>query len=137
MKQTHLSATEVAEPLNEPTWLKRAALVAVLAFAGFGYTGCVATGVGVGYDTGYYAPSYSPYYADYGYGGDPYWGAGPYVGSTVIIGGRSHRGYYGEHHFARDYRGGRTSFSRGEFSRGRAGGSRPAISAGGARGGRR
>jgi hypothetical protein len=135
MKETNVSATQMAEPLARRSWWKHASLLAVLALGAFGYTGCVATGVGVGYDTGYYAPSYSTYYGDYGYGGAPYWGVGPYVGSTVIIGGRSHRGYYGGHHFARDYRGGRTHFSRAGFSRRGAGGSRPAIS--GRRGERR
>lgn len=101
---------------TERRWCGRltAALLAIGAV--FAYTGCVATGVG--YDAGYYAPSYSAYYGDYGYNGYPYWGGGPYVGSTIVISGRSHRGYYGGHHYLRDSR--RSSgrgFGRRGFSR--------------------
>src|SRR4051812_29760456 len=94
-------------------------MVAVCGLVVMALSGCVATGVGVGYDTGYYAPSYSGYYSDYGYGGAPYWGAGPYVGSTILIGGRSHRGYYGGHHYAHEFRGARSGgFNRGASFRG-------------------
>src|SRR4051812_50097923 len=82
-------------------------MVAVCGLVLMGLSGCVATGVGVGYDTGYYAPSYSGYYSDYGYGGAPYWGAGPYVGRTILIGGRAHRGYYGGEYFLAGVRRGR------------------------------
>jgi len=89
-------------------------------------SGCVATGVGVGYDTGYYAPSYASYHRDYGYDGYPYWGAGPYIGSTIVIGGRSHRGYYGGHHYTRDFRAARAGGFRrsGSFRGGNIGGVR-------------
>lgn len=94
-----------------------AAMLAALAIS---FSGCAA---GLGYGgSGYYAPSYSSYYSDYGYGGEPYWGAGPYVGSTIVIGGRSHRGYYGGHHYARDWRGGGRSFRSGGYNRGGASG---------------
>lgn len=72
---------------------------ALLIIAVLGLSGCA-----VGYDTGYYTPTYTGYYGDYGYVGGPYWGAGPYVGSTIVIGGRTHRGYYGRHHYAHDWR---------------------------------
>jgi hypothetical protein len=132
MNETNLRQTEEVQPVRAHCWTKRACLLVVLTLGAFGYTGCVATGVGVGYDTAYYAPTYSDYYGDYGYGGDPYWGGGPYVGSTVLIAGRSHRGYYGGHHFARDFRGGAGGFSRG--GGGAAG--RSGMSGGGHGGGR-
>jgi hypothetical protein len=118
MNDIHPTTTENAEAVNRGNWRTRACLLVILSVGAFEFTGCVATGVGVGYD-GYYAPSYADYYGDYGYGGVPYWGGGPYVGSTIVIGGRSHRGYYGGHHFAGDFRSGRGGgMSRGGFSRG-------------------
>jgi hypothetical protein len=83
-------------------------IAALCGWALMGLSGCVATGVGVGYGSSYYAPSYAGYYGDYGYDGYPYWGAGPYVGSTIVIAGRSHRPYWGGHHYAHDWRATRT-----------------------------
>jgi hypothetical protein len=77
--------------------------VVLLSSGALTYTGCA--GEGVAYDS-YYGPSYAGYYSDYGYNGDPYWGGGPYVGGEYVIGGSRHRGYYGGHHFAHDFRGG-------------------------------
>jgi hypothetical protein len=135
MKDAKLTPGYTAELLGRCSWAKRVSLLVVLAVAGFGYAGCVGTGAGAGYSNGYYAPSYSSYYGDYGYGGEPYWGAGSYVGNTVIIGGRSHRGYYGGHHFSRDSRGPSGGFNRGGSSRGGSA-SRAGMPGGGARGGR-
>jgi hypothetical protein len=82
-------------------FLRHIGAAAVLIFTAFAFGGCA---VGAGYDTGYYAPSYAGYYADYGYTGGPYWGRGPYVGSTIVVSGRTHRGYYGRHHYSHDWR---------------------------------
>ncbi len=102
----------------------RPRLLAVMLIAGLGLAlgGCAVDG-GYGYGASYYAPDYAPYYTDYGYNGYPYWGGGPYAGSTIVIGERSHRGYYGGHHWrgdgfrhGRGFRGGR----RGGWHGGRA-----------------
>ncbi len=97
-----VAINEVIQPTQPARICFTKIAAVILALAALGLNGCV---VGAGYETGYYAPSYAGYYGDYGYAGAPYWGYGPYVGSTIVIRGRSHRGYYGRHHFSHDWRG--------------------------------
>jgi|GEM_PF-1722966 len=57
------------------------------------FSSCVGT-----YDDGEYGGGYSgPYYGDYG----PYYGGGFYgYGDDLIVGGRRHRGSFGDHHIS-------------------------------------
>jgi hypothetical protein len=130
MKQETTSELNGVKQPSTQRWLEHTLVLALIIVAGVGLSGCAETG-GVGYSSAYYAPDYGPYYGDYGYDGYPYWGGGPYLGSSIIIGGRSHRGYYGGHHFAHDFRG-NTGFQRSSF-RGSAGGFRAGAPGGGGR----
>ena len=79
----------------------------VMVVAAINLVGCANEGsYAVGYSAAYYAPDYGPYYGEYLYGGDPYWGLGPYYGTDIIIHGGHHRLYYGGHHFTHDRAGG-------------------------------
>jgi uncharacterized membrane protein YgcG len=89
---------------------------ALMVVAAITFAGCTDGGsYAVGYGASYYAPDYSPYYSDYVYGGDPYWGLGPYYGGDIIINGGHHRLYYGGHHFAHDRGGGFARMGGGGF----------------------
>ncbi|MGH8095026.1 MAG: hypothetical protein ACREIF_16395 [Chthoniobacterales bacterium] len=79
--------------------LKFFTTAASIAIAAVAFTGCAGDYYVAGYGPGYYAPDYAPYYGDYGYGGYPYWGPGPYYGAEIITGGVRHRASYGWHHF--------------------------------------
>ena len=93
-----------------------AVLVSVVAIS---FPGCADGGSYVaGYSASYYAPDYSPYYGDYLYGGEPYWGFGPYYNTDIIIHGGHHRLYYGGHHFAHDWGGGFSRVGGGAFHSG-------------------
>jgi hypothetical protein len=105
---------------------------ALLVAAVIGFSGCAEDGYyASGYGRSYYAPDYGSYYGDYGYAGDPYWGAGPYSGGEIIIGGHHHHGYYGGHHFAHQGSGG----SRAGFRGGSRGAGSSAVHAAPAHGG--
>jgi hypothetical protein len=82
--------------------LKLFIIPALLVAAAFGFSGCAQGNYASGYGSSYYAPDYGSYYGDYGYGGDPYWGSGPYSGGEIVVGGTRHRGYYGGHHFTHE-----------------------------------
>jgi hypothetical protein len=94
----------------------------LIVAAAITFSGCANGGsYAVGYNASYYTPDYGPYYGEYLYGGDPYWGPGPYYNNEIIINGGHHRLYYGGHHFIHDRGGGFARMGGGGF---RAGGGR-------------
>src|SRR3978361_1312246 len=106
MKHRTLMSGNEGRGSQGANWKVRAIALVAIVMVGAGLGGCAGTvGASGGYGTAYYAPDYGTYYGDYGYDGSPYWGGGPYVGSTIVIGGRSHSGYYGGHHFSHDFHG--------------------------------
>ena len=110
---THNDLWDERLPRSSLMFLMSAALLFVAAIS---FTGCAGGGSYVaGYSTSYYAPDYSPYYGEYLYGGEPYWGLGPYYNTDIIIHGGHHRLYYGGHHFAHDWGGGLPRMGGGGF----------------------
>jgi hypothetical protein len=96
-------------------------LLAALSAGVIAFSGCADyVGVSAGYGADYYAPDYRPYYAAYYYNGSPWWGANYYYNTRKIVVRDVDRRinvnrnvYYGGHHFARDWRGGRVTAVRG------------------------
>lgn len=100
---------------------------AMLLAAVIGFSGCADyVAVGAGYGPDYYVPDYAPYYAGYYYDGSPWWGPA-YVYNTRKIVVRdvdkrvnvNRNIYYGGHHFARDWRVGRTTIAPARAGGGR------------------